>query len=160
MVFVDMQNVDDDDGGIYEIECFDSGRRYIGSTTSFVNRYRAHFTLLKSSRHDNKALMKDVERFGLVNFEFRVVERLIDTSKQNLELHEALWQNEFKPAELYNSLIGVVSYNRTMQANYKASMRPKKQNIPSIDDIKAQIFGYTWQSLPLTQSSPTRQKSF
>lgn len=60
--------------GIYEILNKLNGKRYIGSTKELNVREKTHFRNLKENKHPNKHLQFAVNKYGIKNFEFSVLE--------------------------------------------------------------------------------------
>lgn len=56
---------------IYIIQNKINNKFYLGSTVNFINRRRTHLRELKSNKHHCIALQRAVNKYGLINFEFR-----------------------------------------------------------------------------------------
>jgi group I intron endonuclease len=62
------------DSGIYEIRNIITGDLYIGSTINFDERERRHYSLLRNGKHTNIFLQNAVNKYGLENFVFSILE--------------------------------------------------------------------------------------
>lgn len=60
--------------GIYKITNLITGDFYIGSSISLKQRKGAHFTALKHNKHYNDYLQNTVNKYGLENFRFEVID--------------------------------------------------------------------------------------
>lgn len=61
-------------GAVYKIENKLNHKVYIGQTRNFNRRKKYHLDYLKHNRHHNTALQEDYNKYGLVNFEFSIIE--------------------------------------------------------------------------------------
>jgi len=89
-------------GGIYEIFCIKTGKRYIGSSKDMNKRWQSHLNSLRRGDHHNYYLQKDFLRYGEDNFIFSIIEIVEDET--NLYKREELFINSFKFNRLYNSM--------------------------------------------------------
>lgn len=92
--------------GVYTIERLDTGREYIGgTTTSFAERWHQHRALLECGNHPCRALQADWTSRNADFFEFRIVEIVEDP--QRVWERERYWlglnAHYCKPNEVYNS---------------------------------------------------------
>lgn len=76
--------------GIYAIVNNTNGKRYVGSTTEFRNRWRHHRADLRGNRHGNKHLQAAWNLYGEKAFEFIIVEyvapdALLDVEQKHLD---------------------------------------------------------------------------
>ena len=81
------------DSGIYQIECLNNNKKYIGETTHFKSRSCEHLGLLGKGKHHNCDLQEDFSLFGNSSFEFTVLERL-DAEKKVLLKREEYYINK------------------------------------------------------------------
>lgn len=80
--------------GVYSIECAKTNKIYIGSTSvSFHNRFNAHLRDLVNKNHKNPYLQKAFNKYGIDNFDFKILETVEGPSEKVLEL-EQKWINE------------------------------------------------------------------
>ena len=69
--------------GIYQISI--KGKIYIGSATNLYNRKHRHLHDLKNNKHCNKKLQNAFNKYGLLSFEFKVLENAITEKIIELE---------------------------------------------------------------------------
>ncbi len=83
---------------VYCIKCLVNNRVYIGSASNFVKRLIAHKNQLQSGIHKAKLMQDDFNKYGLLNFDFYIIEHnilnyidreyeLINEYKVNYELY-------------------------------------------------------------------------
>jgi len=75
--------------GIYNIINILDGSRYVGQSANLDARKHSHFLMLKGNRHDNKHLQYAVNKYGLENFEFRILEE--NVVEECLTAQEQYW---------------------------------------------------------------------
>lgn len=68
-------------GGIYMIKNIINNKIYIGSTKNFRIRRHTHFRELKNNIHCNNYLQKAWNKYGSDNFEFNIIEEVINNNK-------------------------------------------------------------------------------
>jgi group I intron endonuclease len=78
--------------GIYSIVNTVNKKVYIGSAATFWGRYHNHKTYLSKNNHRNPRLQKSVNKYGIDNFEFNLLE-LCD--KSVLLIREQLWMDKY-----------------------------------------------------------------
>jgi len=61
--------------GIYKIINRLNGKYYVGSACNLMDRAYRHFLEMSSNRHNNAALQRACNKYGIENFEFKVVEQ-------------------------------------------------------------------------------------
>lgn len=66
--------------GIYLIRCRANGKVYVGSTMDLSRRKRTHFSAMRRGKHQNPHLQSAVDKYGLSEVSFEVVERVDDVS--------------------------------------------------------------------------------
>ncbi len=64
--------------GIYKITNLINLKFYIGSTNSITNRKGNHFSLLNRSIHPNRYLQNSVNKYGIENFKFEIIEYCLE----------------------------------------------------------------------------------
>jgi group I intron endonuclease len=74
--------------GIYSIRNITNGKRYIGQSTNLEDRKRSHFTTLKRGNHFNIYLQRAFLKYGIDNFEFRILE---EVPEDMLDVRERSW---------------------------------------------------------------------
>lgn len=67
-------NLAKDQSGIYVIVNLQDNKKYLGSSINFRKRKYDHFNSLKKGKHENRYLQRSFDKYGIDNFEFRVVE--------------------------------------------------------------------------------------
>lgn len=76
--------------GIYKITCITTKKVYIGSTwKSFIKRFWQHEYELTTKRHKNKYLQNAWDKYGKTNFNFEIIESILD--KNTLFEREQYW---------------------------------------------------------------------
>jgi hypothetical protein len=89
--------------GVYKIENTVTGKIYIGQSTSYPVRWRAHRTRMRRGIHP--CLQHDYDKHGLDSFEFSVIQEYpSDTSRETLFEHEQRLIDEYlaEGKDLYN----------------------------------------------------------
>ena len=81
--------------GIYIIRNNVNQKIYVGSTSEFKRRYYSHNGKLKSGKHNNAKLRSSVNKYGIDNFTFSILEEVSDLSI--LVEREQYWMDELKP---------------------------------------------------------------
>ena len=80
---------------IYMITNLANGKRYIGATNNYVQRWNAHKSMLRCRRHKNKNLQKDFNHFGESVFVFSLLEIHRNCSRIS-EDRELFWIKHFR----------------------------------------------------------------
>ena len=96
--------------GIYSIICKIDKKLYVGSTKDFKVRKSVHFATLKSNTHTNRYFQRAFNKYGIENFEFKVIEEVVSIKEKLIE-REQYWMDKF---ESYNPEKG---YNLRPKAN-------------------------------------------
>ena len=65
-------------GGIYFILNIKNGKKYIGSTTCFSNRFSKHRSDLLKNKHHSFLLQRSWNKYGKEAFEFKIIEEISD----------------------------------------------------------------------------------
>lgn len=81
-------------GGIYKIENIINGKCYVGSAKSFARRKKQHFKDMENNRHGNIKLQNSVNKHGLENFTFVIIEELGDYDRTVYFEREDFWINK------------------------------------------------------------------
>ena len=74
--------------GIYGIICTANSKWYIGQSSNVMTRKIDHFTALKNGRHYNEHLQCAFVKYGMNNFEFRILE---EVPEELLDTRERSW---------------------------------------------------------------------
>ena len=64
--------------GIYIIQCKATGKVYVGSSENIEKRWLQHKYSLKKNTHHSKKLQNAWNKYGETEFEFQIVEEVID----------------------------------------------------------------------------------
>jgi len=73
-----------DSAGIYEIKCLVNDRIYIGSSNSINRRFKIHKLDLTNNNHHNNRLQQDFNKYGISNFNFKIIEVLKKYTRDKL----------------------------------------------------------------------------
>jgi group I intron endonuclease len=88
--------------GIYMIKNLSNGKMYIGKAKNLYRRRHQHFQELKRNKHKNPYLQNAVNKYGIQNFEFVVIE---------CAFIEMLSKSEYYWCEYYKSYQREYGYN-------------------------------------------------
>lgn len=75
-------------GGVYQIRCQITGKRYVGSATVFHRRWSLHKFFLRKGAHHSLKLQRAWKKYGEEAFVFEVLE---NCEKKDLLLKEQYW---------------------------------------------------------------------
>ncbi|MGH7974757.1 MAG: GIY-YIG nuclease family protein [bacterium] len=92
---------------IYSITHISSGKLYIGSTTDIYSRWAIHKCRLKGRNHPNRYLQSAWNKYGESQFEFEIIEEVLDTDK--MIGREQYWMDKLQ------------SYNRQVGFNFRVA---------------------------------------
>lgn len=116
--------------GIYKITNMVNGKVYIGSASDLGHRWSCHLSLVKMKTHPNVHLRRAIEKHGLEQFTFEVVEIVQD--KSALIEREQFWIDGCRAkGELYNialsagSTRGVIPSPESIERQRKKMMGKK-----------------------------------
>lgn len=88
---------------IYCITCKTTRRYYIGSSKDTFIRWNNHFWKLYKSKHTNKQLLDDFNKYGITNFSFRILHLVeLPITSYKLRKIEQLFINRYKTNTIYN----------------------------------------------------------
>lgn len=94
---------------IYIIKNKINKKSYIGVTNNFERRIKEHFQ--SSSRPTNKFLKKDIDLYGMKNFEYGILEKINDSETSEKEKYWINKYQTFKEDKGYNRTIGGIGGN-------------------------------------------------
>lgn len=97
---------------IYAITCLVNDMVYIGKATNYHSRLWLHIKHLKDGVHHCKKLQNDFDKFGGINFEFKILYEL--NNNEDVNLLELQYISSILPEKLYNTNLReerIVSYN-------------------------------------------------
>lgn len=124
------------ESGVYSIVCTETGKVYIGSTGSFVKRFKSHRFHLGRGDHRNRHLQRAWDKYGSEAFSFSVIERV---PLFNLLEREQVWldktENKFNILPLAGATRGV---KRSAETLAKMSAANKGQ-VPTPECIAAGV---------------------
>ena len=113
-----------------------NGKKYIGSAVNFYKRKSLHLKQLTEKCHHSKYLQRAWNKYGGINFEFIILERV--DSKENLIPREQWWldnsNNEYNVCKTAGSPLGV---KRSKATKDKCRLAHLGKNIS--DEHKANI---------------------
>lgn len=99
---------------VYCIKCIVNNKMYIGSAAHFGKRLVGHKNQLQTNRHPSKSLQADFNKYGLLNFDFYVLEHnLLNHMDREYELINEYLVNNV----LYNNQTG-----KTRISKYKRGL--------------------------------------
>jgi hypothetical protein len=89
---------------IYAIECLPTGFVYVGLSSDYRQRWRAHRVQLRRGSHTAAGMNVDWRKYGEAAFEVRVLEALpYDVETPDAQKEELRWQAHFaRLGRLYN----------------------------------------------------------
>ena len=79
--------MDTKETGVYKISCLQTGKFYIGSAHSLIQRKRTHLSCLRKNNHRNSKLQRAWNKYGEQNFQFQT---LLICSKNDVLFYEQL----------------------------------------------------------------------
>lgn len=82
----------DTNSGIYKITNLVNSKFYIGSSTNISKRYLHHIHCLRANKHCNKHLQNSINKYGINNFVFEVIEEC-----ENVLEREQFYIDNYKP---------------------------------------------------------------
>ena len=89
---------------IYAVECLPTGFVYVGLSSDYRQRWRAHRVLLRRGSHTAAGMNVDWRKYGEAAFKVRVLEALpYDVETPDAQKEELRWQAHFaRLGRLYN----------------------------------------------------------
>jgi len=113
---------------------------YIGSSVIIEKRQKEHWLALRKNLHANRYLQFSVNKYGIDNFEFKVLES--EVVDHNLIIREQYWIDTLKTVvpNGYN-LKPLAASNLGMKHTEKANEKNRQAhlNIPLSDETKAKM---------------------
>lgn len=85
--------------GIYSISNTVNNKCYIGSSTDIARRFKTHLNMLKNNKHINSHLQAAVNKYGLNNFTFSILQ---ECSQDEIIEKEQFYIDSFDWNQLYN----------------------------------------------------------
>jgi group I intron endonuclease len=111
------------DSGIYKITNIINGKMYVGSTNNLANRKDNHFSELKRNVHPNRFLQRAVNKYGMENFKFEIIEHCL---LKELNIKEGYWcslLNTYNDKYGYNLIIVNLDGVHIMPKEIKEKLR-------------------------------------
>lgn len=140
--------------GIYQITNLRNNKVYIGSTTNFKIRSRAHINLLKRNKHFNTHLQAAFNKYGEESFEISIVEILhISNAKSKEDFVQTLLNREEYYIQKIKASNPEFGYNARYTCNsnlgkkftqqQKLNLSKAKQGIPMHPNTKKVLIQYS-----------------
>lgn len=85
--------------GIYKIQSKTTGKIYIGESLNIKKRKIRHFTDLRQGRHTNLYLQRHVNKYGIDDITFDIIE-VLPSDKEYLSIREIFWIDFYKSSEI------------------------------------------------------------
>jgi group I intron endonuclease len=123
----------DNDCGIYMIINIINGKMLIGSSNALRKRKVTHFYHLRHRKHINPHIQSSVNKYGLDNFEFRIVERC---KEENLIERETYW------VEYYQTMDIKFGYNIRHPDRHKSFSKETLQKMSDSHKGQRHCLGY------------------
>lgn len=117
--------------GIYKITNLLNGKVYIGQSINIAQRWKDHRSRpFQKHKYDNSSLYRAIQKYGLDNFLFEVIE---ECSSEELNAKEQFWIKQYK------SYLTDFGYNLTMggDAGSKANCKLSVEQVKEIYDLLA-----------------------
>jgi group I intron endonuclease len=117
--------------GIYRILNTINGKSYVGSAIDSDSRWYFHRYELKKSIHHSDHLQKAVNKYGIENFEFNVIETIENPTKELLEDRENYW------IQFYDSANPEKGYNICPKAGTSLGFKHTEETLKHLKEIKS-----------------------
>lgn len=140
--------------GIYQIESFKTGKKYIGSTVNISNRICGHHNNLSKGAHINKYLQNHVNKYGINDLLFYVVEfcpkeKLLEREQYYIDTRRP----EFNIAKVAGNTLGVIHSEEA-----KRKMSESNKGIPKSEEHKKKISESHQRHFASPEGKETRRK--
>ena len=130
--------------GIYQIKNTTNNKVYVGSSTNIDARWKAHKLLLRKLKHHSPKLQNSVNKHGIENFIFEVIE---ECSKELLIEREQYWIDKLNSYHIgfnvspnaKNSLGRVMSEETKEKIRKKAIGNKRRLGVKHSDKTKLKI---------------------
>ena len=121
---------------IYSIKNKINGNFYIGSAVNFFHRRATHICELRKGKHGNKHLQRAWNKYGEANFEFFVLECVLD--KNSLLIVEQSYLDMYKPE--YNMCrVAGSQLGNTLSDEAKQKISARFKGIKKTEEHKEKI---------------------
>lgn len=123
---------------VYEIKNIVTEKRYIGQTNDIKTRQSGHLADLKYKRHYNTELQDDFNKYGERNFQFNVIEKVLEEKANDREKY---WIKSLKDRGLCYNIKngGAAEYKRLPLEAWKKCVLchiGKKHKMSTIEKMK------------------------
>ena len=102
--------------GIYQIKNLVNDDVYIGSAMDFYQRKKKHFNSLKNKNHHSRYLQNAVNKYGIENFEFGILEYCTESLLER----EQYFVNKLNP--VYNITRDIINNTPSEESKKKMSI--------------------------------------
>lgn len=112
--------------GIYKITNVVNNKAYIGLSMHLNKRWEEHKNDLIKNKHFNAHLQNSVNKYGIQNFKFEVLEQ-VEADKDKLSEREIFWINKYKSLNVILYNIGLGGYKGNglkgeLNSNYDSTL--------------------------------------
>jgi group I intron endonuclease len=107
--------------GIYKIQSKTTKKFYIGSSIFIGKRWQKHLSCLKSNTHVNYYLQNHVNKYGIEDLEFSIIDVMENITKENrkdLLTKEQFYIDELKPKFNLQKIVGSHLHRKFPDAKY------------------------------------------
>ncbi|MCG9891082.1 MAG: GIY-YIG nuclease family protein [Thermosynechococcaceae cyanobacterium MS004] len=143
---------------VYGIRNTETGRVYVGSSTTAGQDFKKHNLSLERGKHRCKELQDDYNRLGTDGFVFEVLQAVSKTKSETLPILEQKWMNEIQStsAGLYNTqdLIQGFKAGRSAPQIHKTKKRSNPSPVRS-EAVKQNVF----QAVSILPDEPLAKKA-
>lgn len=107
--------------GVYSITHIHSGKRYIGSSKNFYNRFSVHKSTLENNKHDNRLLQQAWNELGMEAFVFEILEFTKDLINR-----EQYWMDYYQTSKVETGFnLGTYAINYMLGNTHSVEARQK-----------------------------------
>ncbi len=109
--------------GVYKITNTINNKCYVGSSSNIKARKNDHWCLFRKKKHPNLHLQSSVNKYGLENFTFKVIEICVKT---DITIREQFWIDLLKPDyNIRNIAMNNFGLRHTLSTKLKISVAAK-----------------------------------
>jgi len=126
---------------IYCIENLVNGKKYIGSSINYKNRFKSHKCCLRLNKHQNDHLQSAWNKYGEASFEFKIV---LQCDINDLEKNEIYFIKKYYSSNRdygYNMDDGGMGTNRIVSKETRNKLSNTKKIKGDWSGIKNPVFG-------------------
>jgi len=155
--------------GIYSITNKTNKKVYIGSSKNCEQRFKQHKKELRGEYHKNDHLQKAINKYGIDNFDFKIIDKC---DQKDLIYTETLWMNHL------NTMDSIIGYNKRSPDNNIISQETKdkikkshntpkykqwlkknaKENIWGNNEVKKRLLKNQWISMHTQEHKKLKSK--